>query len=213
MCIQGFPACEEGFKLTVIPPSPGQCCRQYSCDEIEILPDCNLVDCDDTPLECKPGYAAALRAPAAGECCASWECEPVEKPSCGPCMLPPCAAPPDNCDYAPAEEDSCGCPVGCGELKCRVDCSVVDCMPEPRCGPGETLRKAEEQGQDMCCPMLVCEMARTQQGCAVWNDGCNDCRLDDEGKFSMCTTKLCLRMGEPYCVLPKAQVGVHVLGT
>jgi len=36
-------------------------------------------------------------------------------------------------------------------------------------------------------------------GCAVWNDGCNDCTKDDSGRFTVCTELACLTSGRPVC--------------
>ena len=86
----------------------------------------------------------------------------------------------------------------CENKKCAsVQCSAghIPYSTEPGCCPGLP--------SGGCCEDGCVAQGQCSEGCAVWNDGCNECECDESGKLTKCTEKACLVQQTPFCVRPK----------
>jgi len=121
-------------------------CTERACAPDELAqPRCRQFDyC--LGVECgKNEKCVPAEEPCDGDRCARYTCQDT----CPP--VPPCAAPPEGCDYPNPVYDSNGCFISCGELKC-------ECPPAPTCAPA----------RDNC---KLLEPARDANGCVV---GCGE---------------------------------------
>ena len=130
--------------------------------------------------------------------------------------LPPCPAPPPNCQTTPPEIDDCGCTIGCGTIDCSRSLSLE----------GETCGGYIPYGSHSCIDglecvytmgpfiadapgtcQLICNTVRDQwgncveEGCHSWSDGCNTCIVNDN-IIQECTETLCSGplTREPQCI-------------
>lgn len=121
--------------------------------------------------------------------------------------LPPCPAPPPNCQTTPPERDDCGCTIGCETIDCSRSLSLEgeicggyilygahSCIDGLECvytiGPFPFIADAPGTCQ------LICNTVRDQrgncveEGCRSWSDGCNTCIVNDN-IIQECTEEVC----------------------
>jgi hypothetical protein len=121
------------------------------------------------------------------------------------CMMPACAAPPENCKYdeAPPLGDD-GCPVGCGTLSCTPkqpeSCPALNCAVLPQGCEYDGKAKLDANGCYTGCGAIICDSVNPVDfkcpniSCPVPPENChydNSGKLDNLGCKTSCGEIVC----------------------